>query len=353
MLIRCARHSDLDALLELSAMLPPGMTSMPADRDAWRSKLQQVAESLAEPPPKEREAMYLLVLESDSGGSGDDGDSTRADKKIVGCAGIVAGVGLSRPFYSYKRSIDMKASEELGIRRISSLLNLVNDFTGDTELISLYLLPDHRRGRAGQFLSRCRFLFMSDFPQRFGDTVFAEIRGWLDADGNSPFWRHLGEKFFQLPFAEADFISAVRGSHFITELMPQFPVYLELLPEEAKAAMGRPHDDAVAAMKLLQKEGFRYEDTIDIFDGGPVMECRREGIASISGCRAGTVESLQDTIAGDGAELCMLSNRRLQDYRLVLGPVQRTAAGSLALQRGDAESLGVREGDSVNTLAMR
>ena len=385
MLIRCARASDLDGLLELSGMLPPGMTSMPFDRDAWVKKLEQVEASLQEPPPADREAMYLLVLEDNEGGAGGEGGKGGAGGKrgksgsnnIAGCAGIVAGVGLTQPFYSYKISIDMKASKEAGIRRISSLLNLVNDFTGQTELISLYLMKQHRRGRNGQFLSRSRFLFMSDFPQRFSDTVFAEIRGWLDKKGDSPFWRHLGGKFFQLPFAEADFISAVNGSNFITELMPPFPVYLELLADEAKAIIGKPHDDAMPAMKLLEKEGFRYEDTIDIFDGGPVMQCRRNEIASIKSTRARTVESLLDTIemddepkrgkkrkaesgtqSGEAAlsghkAFCILSNRRLADYRLVLGPIIYQGEEGITLRHQDAETLGIGIGDSVMTLALR
>ena len=353
MLIRSARHSDLDALLKLSAMLPAGMTSMPVDRDTWQQKLEQVAESLGESPSTTRESMYLLVMEADDAEASDKGGKRgKDDGDIVGCAGMVGGVGLTRPFYSYRMSVDMKASEELGIRRISNLLNLVNDFTGQTELISLFLQPDYRRGMAGQFLSRCRYVFMRDFPERFGDTVFAEIRGWLDKEGNCPFWQHLGEKFFHLPFAKADFISAVRGSHFITELMPQFPVYLELLPEEAKAVIGKPHDEAMPAMKLLQREGFRHEDTIDIFDGGPVMQCHRDDIQSIKSCQGGIIKSLTDSIDGDDTRQCMVSNRQLADYRLVTGPVQWQGDG-IVLRRSDADMLGVRQGDSVMTLEMR
>ncbi|MGI9250905.1 MAG: arginine N-succinyltransferase [Pseudohongiellaceae bacterium] len=388
-LIRCARHEDLDALLKLSIMLPPGMTSMPYDRKTWEQKLDKVASSLTEPPPKNQEGVYQLVMEDTGTG------------EIVGCAGIISRVGLTSPFYSYKLSTETKVSEEHGIRRISTLLNLVNDFTGDTELISLFLKPEYRHGRkyAGQFLSRCRYVFMSDFPERFSDTVFAEIRGWLDKHSNSPFWQHLGEKFFRLPFPEADFISAVKGSQFITELMPHFPIYKELLPDAAVAVIGKPHDEAMPAMKLLEREGFSYENTIDIFDGGPVMQCKRADIASINNTRACTIKSVVDEheVAGRGNKkqheapvVCILSNRQLADYRLVLGPVvfhsgQDAVAGSqetkpsgakspgtkssgtkpsetkstetkplgVTLRCLEADTLGVSEGDTIMALAIR
>ncbi|MDD9896693.1 MAG: arginine N-succinyltransferase, partial [Gammaproteobacteria bacterium] len=162
MLIRTATKNDLSSLLKLSAMLPPGMTSMPFDKNTWEKKLDLLEDSLEKEKSTDLESVYLLVLEDPE------------KKEIVGTAGIVAGVGLTRPFYNYKLSKESKFSEALDIRVTSNLLNLVNDFTGETELISLFLMPDYRRNGIGQFLSRCRYLFMSDFPERFSDIVFAE-----------------------------------------------------------------------------------------------------------------------------------------------------------------------------------
>jgi hypothetical protein len=50
MLIRSARASDLNQLLQLSAVLPPGMTSMPFDKSTWEKKLAVVEESLMDSP---------------------------------------------------------------------------------------------------------------------------------------------------------------------------------------------------------------------------------------------------------------------------------------------------------------
>lgn len=347
MLIRLARPSDLSALLKLSAMLPPGMTSMPFDKPTWVKKLELVAESTQSAVRTDQESVYLLVLEEPETGA------------IVGTAGIVAGVGLTHPFYNYKLSKDVKHSEELDIRMTSTLLNLINDFTGETELVSLFLKPEHRVRYAGQFLSRCRYVFMSDFPERFSDTVFAEIRGWLDNSEKSPFWQHLGSKFFNLPFARADFISAVNGSQFISDLMPRFPVYLELLPQEAVDVIGKPHDDAVPAIKLLEKEGFRYQGTIDVFDAGPVMQCERSSIESIKNTRSLTIASISGSYISvsesndEHHRVCMVSNRKLSDYRLVLCVCEFTDNEELILSAADAQALDVDIGSEVQLLTIR
>lgn len=341
MLIRTARPDDLPSLLKLSAMLPPGMTSMPFDKNTWEKKLALVAESLEDSGRKDSESVYLLVLEDPEIG------------QIVGTAGIVAGVGLTRPFYNYKISKESKYSESLDIRVNSNLLNLVNNFTGETELISLFLMPEYRKNNIGQFLSRCRYMFMNDFPDRFSDIVFAEIRGWLNENEQSPFWQNLGEKFFNLPFARADFISAVNGSQFISDLMPRFPVYLELLDQEAVEVIGKSHEDSIAARKLLEREGFSYQGTVDIFDAGPVMECERSNIASIKNARTAAVSSLVSQQSDSEAALCIVSNRQLTDYRLILAKVSRSNGEEVSVLEEDAAALGVSIGAQIQILELR
>ena len=342
MLIRTANEGDLPSLLKLSAMLNPGMTSMPFDKKTWESKIELVEESLASKERTDSESVYLLVLED------------RETQNIVGTAGIIAGVGLSRPFYNYKLSKESKFSEALDIRITSNLLNLVNDFAGETELMSLFLMPEYRKNSIGQFLSRARYLFMSDFPERFSNIVFAEIRGWLNESEKSPFWEHLGKKFFNLPFARADFISAVNGSQFISDLMPRFPVYLELLPEEVIEIIGRPHEESIPAKRLLEREGFSYQGTVDIFDAGPVMECDRCNIESIRNAKLLTIKNLVSEIREDeSSPKCIVSNRCLEDYRLIMAPVHCEEGEEATISEQDAEILRVSVGSQIQTLELR
>lgn len=342
MIIRTAKPDDLEALLKLSAMLPPGMTSMPCDTETWEKKLQLVSDSIARQPQEEQESVYLLVLEDPSNGA------------IVGTAGMISGVGNTRPFYNYKLSKEVKASPDINIKRSSNLLNLVNDYTGATELISLFLMPEYRRHGAGQFLSRCRYVFMNDFPERFDDVVFAEIRGWLDENEDSPFWKHLGQKFFNLPFHKADFISAVNGSQFISDLMPRFPVYLELLPEEAIKVIGRAHQDAAPAKRLLEKEGFKYKGSIDIFDAGPIVECERDKIRSIQNTSSARIKSITGPdYDNTDSPLCIVSNCNLSQYRLTASHIENPTEDEIGISAHDAKMLNVDVGSEIKLLQIR
>ena len=129
---------------------------------------------------------------------------------------------------------------------------------------------------------------------------------------------------------------------------------MELLPEEAVSVIGKPHDDSVPALKLLEREGFRYEKTIDIFDAGPVLQCHRENIASIRSTKSLVVAELSTTsMESDEAPICILSNSRLADYRLILGSVKFTENGDLIISAADGAVLGVDIGAKVSALRIR
>ena len=343
MIIRSARLADLPALMELSSSLPGGMTSMPCNQDSWQKKLQLVERSFtARPVPKAvDEAIYFFILEDPATGA------------IAGTCGMHTGVGLNKPFYNYKLSRHMSKSEQLGITVNSNTLNLCNDFTGETELVSLFLKPQYRQGKIGQFLSRTRFMFIRDFSEYFAKVVFAEIRGWLDAEGNSPFWDNLGKKFFDMPFLRADFISAVNGYQFISDLMPRFPVYLELLPQEAVDVIGQPNRDSVAAKKILEREGFQYQGLVDIFDAGPVVQCEQNRIVSVNETNDFRVAQCLPAEQLSDAEDSIISNQKFDDFRAVMGPVKRLEDGQAAICAAAADSLKIQPGERVSALVLR
>lgn len=342
MIIRPATIQDLPQLLSLSKSIPGGMTSMPFDQATWEKKLEAVDANFHSIDRSNHEAIYFFVLEDlDSG-------------EIVGTSAMHSAVGIDRPFYNYRLSRHVSQSNELGITINSTSLSLCNDFTGGTELVSLFLKDDYRQDKNGQFLSRVRFLFMSEFPDAFGDLVFAEIRGWLDEQGASPFWDSLGNKFFNMPYVKADFISAVNGSQFISDLMPRLPVYVELLPPEAVAVIGKPNKDAAAAMKLLEKEGFYYQDTVDIFDAGPVVECDKRRISSISQVQSYEVSTSPTSGNSDQSKhLCMISNRKFKDFRATVAPVEILDDQRVVIGDGICDAIGVQPGDQVSILPLR
>jgi arginine N-succinyltransferase len=256
-IIRPARPEDLDGLVALIAHLDPGMLTMPTSREgmAGRVERSQLAFLRASSPPDSES--YFLVME-------DEGE-------ILGAASIFTNLGVERPFYSYRISRDSKLSPELGVKVELDLLHLVNDHHGDAELGSLFIRRDARGGGRGRLLSFSRLLLMAIDPLRFGSKAMAEIRGWTNAEGDSPFWHAVGAKFFHLDYRRADALSA-KDHRFISDLMPRYPIYADLLPAEARAVIGRPHADAEPAMALLKSQGFHFNNVVDIFDAGPCLE---------------------------------------------------------------------------------
>ncbi|MCC5792993.1 MAG: arginine N-succinyltransferase [Legionellaceae bacterium] len=305
MLFRRATLSDLDAIHALALESGIGMTTLPKDPLLLEKRLRWSCESFAQSIDSPLNEYYLFVLE--------DTDS----QQIVGTSAVEAAIGYDTPFYSYKVSRRTRISHTLGIRSDYSVLSLVNDNQGHSEICTLYLNPEFRKNGNGLLLSRARFLFMAHHPQRFAPTIIAEMRGVSDEQGCSPFWEHVMQHFFKMPFPEADRLTLSTNKQYIADLMPRNPIYVALIHPEAQAVIGKPHRSTEPAMKILQKEGFRYSHYVDIFDGGPTIEAPLHEIKTISSSRLYTITSLSDEVS---SRPYLLANTSL-DYRCTLGNV--------------------------------
>ena len=113
--------------------------------------------------------------------------------------------------------------------------------------------------------------------------MLAELRGTgRRRTGASPFWDGLGRQFFGMDFQEADRFNSLNGNQFIADLMPKLAIYTALLPDDAQAAIGQPHESGVPAMRMLEKEGFSFHRLyVDIFDGGPTMVAETDRLRTI------------------------------------------------------------------------
>ncbi|HQS71582.1 MAG TPA: arginine N-succinyltransferase, partial [Novosphingobium sp.] len=144
-------------------------------------------------------------------------------------------------------------------------------------------------------------------------------------------------------FQEADYFNAINGNQFIADLMPKHPVYIAMLPETARSAIGLPHPSGRAAMRMLEEEGFAYEGYVDIFDGGPTMTARTDRVRSIC-------EAKELPVAVVGAPECgvkaLVATGQLSDYRCTFAEVCETPEG-LTLAPEAAAALGVSAGDKV------
>lgn len=256
-IVRPATRNDLDRLEAMIAHVDPGMLTMPQSREAMAARIEKSLEAFARPSSAPENECYFLVMEE--GG------------ELIGVGSVFTNLGAERPFYSYRIFRDSKVSPETGVKVETDLLHLVNDYHGNAELGTLFIERHARGGGRGRLLSFARLLLIAADPVRFGPKAMAEIRGWTDAQGRSPFWDAVGAKFFQMAYRVADALSA-RDHRFIADLMPRYPIYADLLPPEAREVIGKPHPDAEPAMAMLRSQGFHFNKVVDIFDAGPCME---------------------------------------------------------------------------------
>lgn len=336
LVVRPVRSSDHPKLLELAQLAGIGMTSLPPDSHVLEQKIQRAVASFQGRPEYEGGESFLFVLENDETG------------ELVGTAGIVAHVGLRRPFYSYKRSMIVQASQVVNIYSEHHVLHMVNDYTGASEIGSLFLRKDYRKHGVGPFLSRSRYLLMAQFSHLFSDIVIAEIRGVHDEQGNSPFYEHVCRHFFKMEFKLADMVHATKGGQFISDLMPKYPVYIDLLAEEAREVIGQPFQSSAPAMRLLEREGFTHQGYVDVFDAGPTMQAETTSISSVQASRLLEVSSVEEQIEGDK---WIVSNTVLGDFRVVHTPLDlHVENGKVSISKNAAAALRVQVGDQIRVV---
>jgi arginine N-succinyltransferase len=336
--VRVVQTGDVDALVSLAQETGPGLTTFKPDRDALAARIERSRRTLAGHAAP-GEAGYFFVME----------DSKTGD--IAGVCGIETQVGLEQPFYNYRVSTVVHASQELGVWTRMSALNISHDLTGYAEVCSLFLSPRYRTGGVGGLLSRSRFMFIAQFRDRFPERICAELRGHFDEDGTSPFWRAVGSHFYQIDFNAADYLSSHGRKSFLAELMPRYPVYVDLLPQDAQDAVGLTHRDTLPARKMLEAEGLRYQNHVDIFDAGPVLECHVNDLRTV---RESVVVPVAIGVpdAREGAPKSLVSNTSLDDFRVGVAPGV-VANGSFVLSADDAAALDVKAGDPVRVLPLK
>jgi arginine N-succinyltransferase len=327
--IRAARDEDLQPLYEMAKLTGGGFTNLPPDKPALRAKLERSHAAFARTDDAVRDDLYVLVLEN------------AETSEVRGTCQIFTQVGQRWPFYSYRIGTVTKRSEELGRTFRSEILNLVNDLEGASEVGGLFLHPGERAGGLGMLLARSRYLFIAAHRARFADRILAELRGVIDEAGGSPFWDGVAGRFFGMNFQAADEFNATHGNQFIADLMPKHPIYIAMLTETARAAIGLPHPSGRAAMRMLEGEGFAHDGYVDIFDGGPTMTARTDAVKSIREAVTAPVAAL-----GDGGEARLVATGRLADFRCAFGRVA-DSEGGVTIDTGCAGLLGIEPGATV------
>ena len=288
-IIRPIQKSDYSALHDIAVESGIGFTSLPVNEELLTRKIAGAERSFTEQVDKPGTQSYLFVMEDTETG------------EVVGTSGIEATVGLDDAFYHYHLGTVVHASRELKVHNTVDILTLCNDYTGVSEICTLFLRESAREGNNGRLLSKFRFLFMMEHQERFAETIIAEMRGVSDEKGASPFWRWLEEHFFSMDFPTADYLTGIGNKVFIAELMPKYPIYVNLLSDEAQAVIGQVHDKTKPALQLLEQEGFSCRGYVDIFDAGPTVEANLQHVRTAQVSRKLAVK-IDDTAAKAGEQ---------------------------------------------------
>jgi arginine N-succinyltransferase len=333
-LVRTARESDIDGVLELAKQAYPGMTTLPPERDVLEAKLRNSVSSIEKTLKDPKQETYFLVME--------DPDS----KAIVGTAAIISSLGAKEEFYSYKLNKVTQSCRELDKRVTFETLNLSNHFEGFAEVATLYLHEDYRRNGNGKLLARSRYLFMAQFRERFPNSVMADLRGYFDDHGRSPFWDAVGRHFFGMSFADADLYGGIHGNQFISDLMPKHPLYVNMLPQEAQDVIGQPNVKGKPALEMLKKEGFRWNGHVDIFDAAPSVDTKIDDIVSVKNSHQAEVIGISEFEHDDRA---MIATSDVGDFKSLISTVS-VEMGGVKMPRATMKALNLELGDTVRYL---
>ena len=99
---------------------------------------------------------------------------------------------------------------------------------------------------------------------------------------------------------------------------------------------------------MLMNENFTYNEEIDIFEGGPILNAKTTSIRSVKQSALAEIEITTDPLE-EQSEL-ILGNEQL-DFRACFGKIQMIKKGRGLINEVVAEALKVKNGDVVRYIA--
>lgn len=334
-LLRPAQEQDIPAVYELAGNAPAGLTTLPHDLEKITSKVMESVKNLHYPPSSPKGESFLFVLEHDG--------------KVVGTSAIFSKVGGFEPFWTYQIKSLNNRYDKLNVDLDIKYLEVKREHNGPSEIGTLYLDPKHRHQNAGRLLSLGRFMFIAQHREMFENEILAELRGTIDKQGNAVFWDAIGAHFFGIPFTKADMM-VNEDKNFIDELMPKFPIYIDLLPKDAQLVMGVVAEETRPALRLLEQEGFEAIDEVDIFEAGPVVQCATDKIRTIS---QSNLTKIGEALQGDEPATHLIANvNSIADFKVTVSYAEIDGE-KVHLPNHALDLLEVKPGDTVRVSPLR
>lgn len=317
-IVRPIEPSDLDAFEECAKKADIGLTNLPKKREDLEARIRESLASFHKEVEKPENEIYTFVLEK------------RDTGEVGGTCSLYAHTGIINPLLFYRLETDKQNRQ---------ILCPVSYSRGPSEICALYILPEFRKGGLGRLLSLSRFLFIASHRKRFDRTIIAEMRGVIH-HGHSPFWEEFGRRLCDVSFSEV----FEKQKDWVVNILPQWPVYLALLPKEVQEVIGKTSLETTPALKILENEGFNITTDVDIFDAGPKMEAHTKEIRTIKRSCVAKVEEICKELPK--SEKWLLSNEDL-NFRACYGEMFLKGKGKVKLHENTAEALNVERGGTI------
>lgn len=336
-IIRPIKEDDLNALMSLLKDSGHGLTSLPKDQNIIKNKIIHSVRSFEHRGERPNGEAYLFVMEELFTG------------KIVGVSGIISKIGGFEPYYFYRLQEETYTSKMLDREKKIRTLHFEATHSGPAEICSLFLAPEYRNSQNGRFLSLSRFLFMCEDRKYFEDEVIAEMRGQVNDHGESPFWNAVGNHFFDIDFVKADYLT-LKSKKFIDELLPKYPLIVELLPKDAQEVIAEVHPHTVPARRILEQEGFTFSGLVGVFEPGPVLVANLDDVRTVKENKKVTVGEVSEEKISSNTFIITTSEKK---FRACLGQVELLEDGKAKIPAVVATALKVRLGDKIRFATLR
>lgn len=321
-IVRSAKSSDFEGIAVCAHRAGIGM-SLPKDDDLLKKRLEHAEASFQKKVSTPGNEFYLFVLEDTE------------TKQIGGTCAILATIGKEAPFFTFH--VDLA----------SGILTFHQYEERTSEICSLYLLPEFRKGGLGKLLSLSRFHFIAAFPERFQKKLMANMRGVVDSQ-SSPFWDSIGRNFANCSY-ECAMTKRIEDEKVMQDLFPVKTIPIPSLPLSAREVIGEVHPHTRPAIKMLLMQGFQKTDEIDPLDGGPILLGERSAIHGVKESHASSVATIIDT---EEENHSFLISNNCRNFRVCFGELTLQKDGRVAISKEVAEALQIQVGQSIRYLPL-
>ena len=333
--LRDVRKSDLPELSRLARVLDT--VNLPANDRALTELVDQSARSFSGRLKNPLERLYVFVLED------------LKHRRLVGTSQIIAMHGTHEAPHVFLDLFEREHySASLDRLFRHQVLRIGYNYEGHTEIGGLVVDPSLRGvDKPGKQLSFVRFLYIAMHRRWFRERVLAELLPPLLPDGRSVLWESFGARFTGLTYQEADKLSR-KSKEFIKELFPQGEVYLDLLGPAVKEVVGHVGHATEGVRRMLESIGFRYDQRIDPFDGGPHFSAATGDISIVKSYRRARLSG--DPLEGDAeTHLVAVEGNTAHAFQAVRAPCRFTRDEAF-LPAWALELLGASEGDRLHAV---